>query len=504
MMTTPQPSVLIVGAGPTGLALAIWLAKSNIAVRIIDKNAKAGEASRAMIVHARILEYYQQLGIAERVIKQGRKVDQIQIRRDGKVLPPIPMGDVGAHLSPYPFILGLPQDEHELILTQVLAELGVKVEWSTELVEFNQNQAGVTANIRHNGVEQTLHCSYLCGCDGASSTVRHQLKLPFEGGTYQQVFYVADVLAANAEDYKSLSPCLHDNTFTLVFPLNKPNAIRLIGIVPPEHAQQQGLSFAAIQPYIESLTAVQVTHCNWFSTYHVHHRVAETFQKGRVFISGDAGHIHSPAGGQGMNTGLGDAFNLAWKLAAVLKGQAKPELLDTYNPERLAFAKVLVESTDTAFTWLVEADWHSWLVQKVLAPFVLPVALELDKVRRLMFKTVSQIRIEYHSSALSQGKAGELTAGDRLPWVKGLDNYDPLSTCDWQIHIYGIPTLDMLQAARSLNIALHEWEWRDEFYQQGLQPDTLYLIRPDGYIGLIDKQQSTSVLHHYWAQWHYF
>jgi hypothetical protein len=232
--------------------------------------------------------------------------------------------------------------------------------------------------------------------------------------------------------------------------------------------------------------------------------VAETFQKGRVFISGDAGHIHSPAGGQGMNTGIGDAFNLAWKLAAVLKGQAKPELLDTYNPERLAFAKVLVESTDTAFTWLVEADWHSWLVQKVLAPFVLPVALELDKVRRLMFKTVSQIRIEYHSSALSQGKAGELTAGDRLPWVKWLDNYDPLSTRDWQIHIYGIPTLDMLQAARSLNIALHEWEWRDEFYQQGLQPDTLYLIRPDGYIGLIDKQQSTSVLHHYWAQWHYF
>lgn len=501
-MTPSQIPVVIVGTGPTGLNLALWLTKAQIPVRIIDKHAKAGEASRAMVVHARTLEFYEQLGIAERVVAQGVKVNELQIRREGTVLPAIPLGDVGADLSPYPFVLGYPQDAHEYLLTQVLTELGVTIEWNTELVSFTQDDQQVAVIIKKDGEEQAITCQYLCGCDGASSTVRHQLGLGFGGDTYEQLFYVADIEASNANDYSALSPCLQDGVFTLVFPLNQPNAIRLVGIVPADLVQQEQLSFDTLQTYVEQLTGVQVVKCNWFSTYHVHHRVAESFQKGRVFIAGDAGHIHSPAGGQGMNTGIGDAINLAWKLTEVLQSKANPKLLDTYNPERLAFAKVLVESTDTAFTWLVGSDWHSWLMQKVLAPFVLPIALELESLRRLVFKTISQIRIQYHESELSQGKLGELQAGDRLPWVKALNNFKPLASRSWQIHIYGQASNELKLVAQALSLPIIEFNWVKEAGDKGLQQDALYLIRPDGYIALIEANQDVAVLKEYWSQWY--
>lgn len=502
-MTALQIPVVIVGAGPTGLNLALWLTKAQIPVRIIDKHTKAGEASRAMVVHARTLEFYEQLGIADQVVAQGTQVDQIQIRREGKTLPTIRLGDVGADLSPYPFLLGYPQDAHEHLLTQVLAELGVTIEWNTELVSFTQDGQQVVAILKQGEQEQTITCQYLCGCDGASSTVRHQLGLGFGGDTYEQLFYVADIEANNAQDYSALSPCLNDNIFTLVFPLPQPNAMRLVGIVPADLVQQEHLSFDTLQPYVEQLTGVQVVKCHWFSTYHVHHRVAESFQKGRVFIAGDAGHIHSPAGGQGMNTGIGDAINLAWKLQEVLKHQANPKLLDTYNAERLSFAKVLVESADTAFTWLVGSDWHSWLVQKVLAPFVLPIALEFESLRRLMFKTVSQIRIQYHESELSQGKVGELQAGDRLPWVKALNNFKPLASRTWQIHIYGTASNKLKFVAQALSLPIIEFNWVNEAGDKVLQQDALYLIRPDGYIALMEAHQDVAVLKDYWAQWYH-
>ena len=187
---------------------------------------------------------------------------------------------------------------------------------------------------------------------------------------------------------------------------------------------------------------IDVERVNWFSTYHVHHRVADHFRKGRAFLLGDAAHIHSPVGGQGMNTGIGDAMNLAWKLAAVLHGRADASLLDSYEPERIAFARRLVATTDRAFTGVTSPGAIARRVRLHIVPLLLPLLFGFTAVRRLMFRTVSQTAVNYRASRLSEGRAGAVHGGDRLPWVKptddgAKDNFAPLTSLDWQVHVYG-------------------------------------------------------------------
>src|SRR5262249_3829770 len=181
---------------------------------------------------------------------------------------------------------------------------------------------------------------------------------------------------------------------------------------------------------------------NWFSTYHVHHRVASRFREGRVFLLGDAAHVHSPVGGQGMNTGIGDAVNLAWKLAAVLTGAVRDDLLDVFELERVASARRLVAPTDRIFTLVTKQGTIARFVRTRLVPLISPWLFRLPGVRRFVFQTVSQIGINYRDSPLSEGSAGAVRGGDRLPWVEtapGQDNFDPLTSLAWQVHVYGEP-----------------------------------------------------------------
>ena len=194
-----RPQVLIVGAGPTGLVLALWLARAGTPFRLIDKNSGPGQASRAMAVQARTLEFYRQLGIADEVVAAGFRLDRIHIRNRSRELAVAWLGGVGGGISPFPFVLSLPQDDHERMLTQYLQDAGHAVEWDTELVAFTQRDDGVSATLRKPGGEETWAGTYLCGCDGAHSAVRHGLGVGFPGGTYDQPFYVADAEAAGFE-----------------------------------------------------------------------------------------------------------------------------------------------------------------------------------------------------------------------------------------------------------------------------------------------------------------
>ena len=193
---------------------------------------------------------------------------------------------------------------------------------------------------------------------------------------------------------------------------------------------------------------------NWFSTYRVHHRVADHFGRGRAFLLGDAAHIHSPSGGQGMNTGIGDAVNLAWKLAAVLQGRADTALLDTYEPERIAFARRLVATTDRAFTVVTSAGPVARRVRVDVVPRLLPAVFASSAFRRLMFRTVSQIAITYRGSSLSEGRAGRVAGGDRLPWIPA-DNFSPLASLDWQVHVYGAAAAGIRETCGRRGLALH-------------------------------------------------
>jgi 2-polyprenyl-6-methoxyphenol hydroxylase-like FAD-dependent oxidoreductase len=492
-----EPQVLIVGAGPTGLVLALWLAKVGVAFRLVDRKARPGEGSRAMAVQARTLEFYRQLGIAEDVIAAGFQVDRVRLRNQSGEVATVPLGRVGKGLSPYPFVLSFPQDDHERLLIERLSRAGQAVEWDTEVTEVTQQGDSVRASLRTGGTETTWTGAYLCGCDGARSVVRHSLGVGFPGGTYDQLFFVADGEAEGRWSAQDLTAYLAEKVFYLVFPVRQTGMFRFIGLVPEGLQGRDDLGFDDLRASVEKVTGTHVQRVNWFSTYRVHHRVADHFRHGRVFLAGDAGHVHSPVGGQGMNTGIGDAVNLAWKLAAVLGGHATPGLLATYEADRLPFARFLVATTDRLFEGLVGRSLLPRMVRTVFVPWLLPLALRFAAVRRLQFRLVSQTRIAYRASPLSDGAAGRIHAGDRLPWVEGADNFEPLQSLDWQIHVYGTATASLRAFATRANLPLHEWPWSRASQHAGLEKHALYLVRPDGYIGLARGTPDVTALRAY-------
>jgi 2-polyprenyl-6-methoxyphenol hydroxylase-like FAD-dependent oxidoreductase len=480
--------VLICGAGPTGLALALGLARRGIGIRIIDENPQPGLHSRAMAVHARTLEFYRAFGFAARLIAEGIPIETVRVREGGgpdahEVLA-ADLASIGQGLSPYPFVLCYPQDDHERFLVRELEGLGVTVERGTVLAGFSEAADGVEAELRHSdGRQERVRTSYLCGCDGAHSAVRHGLGVGFPGGTYEQLFYVADVQIEGPRR-TDLTVNLGRNILALMLPVRLSGMERLIGLVPPELSDRQDLDFEAIRADVEALLGLTVSTVNWFSVYRVHHRVAAHFRRGRAFILGDAGHIHSPAGGQGMNTGIGDAINLAWKLADVLRGRAPEALLDSYEPERITFARQLVATTDRAFTALVSGGALGQLTRRFVVPLALSAGLRLEMTRHAFFRTLSQIGIAYRQSPLSAGEAGAVKGGDRLPWIASQDNFAPLASLDWQLHVYGTIRPDLQHAAQALGLPLHRFAWDGDVEEAGVGIDAALLVRPDGYVAL--------------------
>jgi 2-polyprenyl-6-methoxyphenol hydroxylase-like FAD-dependent oxidoreductase len=498
-----QTEVLIVGAGPTGLVLALWLIKCGVRVRIVDKTAEAGTTSRALAVQARTLELYRQLDLTEDVVAKGHRVPATNLWIKGERKARISLNDMGKGLTPYPFMHIFPQDEHEKLLIAKLAALGVSVERHTELVSFVERPNAMVARLRGpDGNEQDCEASYLAGCDGARSKVREIIGTGFPGGTYRHVFYVADVEAKGAALDGELHIDLDQADFVAIFPLAGEGRGRLIGTVRDERADRaETLTFNDVSSHAIGQMKVAIGQVNWFSTYHVHHRVTEHFRKGRAFLVGDAAHIHSPAGGQGMNTGIGDAINLAWKLAAVVKNRAPPVLLDSYEAERIGFARRLVATTDQAFMLATSQGGLAAFVRTHLVPVVFSVIFKFEAVRRFAFRTVSQTMINYRGSPLSRGTAGRVQGGDRLPWVmtEGGDNFAPLVTMDWQVHVYGAAKGELAAYCEKQRLPLHVFAWRDEFATAGLARDAMYLLRPDSYVALADAAGSSTSLDRYFA-----
>ncbi len=486
-MTQPC-EVLIVGAGPTGLVLALWLTRLGVKPRIIDKTAEPGTTSRALVVQARTLELYRQLDLAERVVRRGNKVPGINFWARGEHRARVGFEVVGADLTPYSYLQIFPQDQHERLLLERLEELGVSVERRTELLGFTEDRDRVVARLRGpQGQEETCEASYIAGCDGARSTVREVLGTGYPGGTYRQVFYVADVRARGSALNGELHIDLDEADFLAIFPLAGEGRARLIGTVRDERADHaETLRFEDVSDRAIQHLKLQIEQVNWFSTYRVHHRVTERFRTGRACLVGDAAHIHSPVGGQGMNTGIGDAVNLAWKLHSVVTGRAPDSLLDTYEIERIKFARRLVSTTDKVFTFVTSDGRLADVVRTRVAPALMPKLAGFESVREYLFRTASQIMLNYRDGPLSEGSAGDVHGGDRLPWARAdaTDNFAPLSNPAWQVHAYGTVAPDLVRLCDERNLPLHRFAWTPEYEKAGLARDAVYLIRPDTYVAL--------------------
>lgn len=458
-----------------------------------------------MAVQARTLEFYNQFGFADEMVNSGVQAKCIHLRektgRDSShEILTVSFKDIGEGISPFPFLLTFPQDDHERFLLDKLKAAGSQVEWNARLTGFTEDFDGVQASIQHltgNSAVSTpeqFAAAYICGCDGAHSCVRETLKVGFQGGEYEQLFYVVDAKIESGFE-RDFFINLGEQSLALMFPVRSSGMQRILGLVPPELSSKgpRQITFEDIRPHVEPLLNVKVTEVNWFSCYRVHHRVAQNFRAGRAFLLGDAAHIHSPLGGQGMNTGIGDALNLGWKLADVLRGRASESILDSYEQERIGFARSLVATTDRAFTPLVAKGMLGEMTRRVVAPLMLSIASRITLARHELFRTVSQVQIHYSTSPLSRGEAGDTKAGDRLPWTgfHGPDNFAPLRSLDWQVHVYGEVHSDLKAACDHMHLPIHGLLWSDDAKRNGLKRDAFYLVRPDGYVGFASHDQSS-------------
>ncbi|KAB8334384.1 pentachlorophenol monooxygenase [Scytonema tolypothrichoides VB-61278] len=501
METTIKTDVIIVGAGPTGLTLAVQLMRYGIDFVIFDKKEGVTDLSKALVVHARTLEIYDQVGLAQKAVEGGSLVQKGALMHSGKISARLDFSDFGGQLSPFPFFLVFEQSKNERLLYEHLGHNGKDVQWQTEIKAIAQDASGVKAVlIAANGKTQTIEARYLVGCDGASSPTRHLLDLSFEGSTYPRLFYVADVeMEFEADEGTFYAPLGHDS-FVLIVPMQGEKHWRLIGNLPEYNDQvSPEVTFDEVENKVKQLVQwpMEITNVRWFSTYKVHTRRAEKFSEGRCFLAGDAAHIHTPAGGQGMNTGIQDVYNLAWKIGFVLKGYAGDSLLETYNEERLANAKRLLQTTDQFFEVAAGDQWYLRFFRDNILPSLASFVTQFGAAKEFIFPMVSQIGLNYRDSSLNwhQGEQKfDVKAGDRMPYflVDGANVYDKLRDPKFHLLVFS----DGEHGYEGLKQELKN-EYSDfiDFNVIPLYPRVVeifgtnqpfkVLLRPDNYIGFI-------------------
>jgi 2-polyprenyl-6-methoxyphenol hydroxylase-like FAD-dependent oxidoreductase len=413
--------VLIVGAGPTGLALAAQLRSLEIRPLVVDAATDRVHESRALAVQPRTLEILRPFGVTAALLDRGNRAVRLRITA-GRRVTHLPLFDIGTEDTEYPFLLFVSQAETEAALGAHLAEHDVDVLRRTTFESFREDGDELLCSLRRpDGGPRTVRARYLVGCDGAHSTVRRLAGISFRGGRYPQTFILAD-LRADGVELGAVNAYLGPDGPFFLFPLGRPAPWRLITLRPGAADGKGGDELTAedLQALTDRATGgrVQVRDPVWTSTFRVHHRSADRYQSGRVFVAGDAAHVHSPAGAQGMNTGIQDADNLGWKLALVCRGLSPESLLDSYDTERRPVGEFVLRFTDRAFSVATSQHWLVRTARRSVAPLVLPLAARSRLGRRAAFRTVSQLGIRYRRSDLNSSADRSRRSpqpGDRLP-----------------------------------------------------------------------------------------
>lgn len=523
-MTTTD--VLVVGAGPTGLIMANILARSGIHVRILDKRSGPTTETRAVVVHAKILELLSKIGLTDQMLREAERLAAMQLLRNGKRAGTLSFRNGTGHkATPYPFGLIYGQDQTEQLLLRSLVDNGGQVEWNTELLHIEEKDTEVHAAVRNaKGQEETIQARWVVAADGSHSPIRHALAFNFIGQSYAQTLFVADLVMDWELGPQQGGMELAWSGFYLFVPMSGTGQFRLFGTLPPEMAKRETITLDEVRHVLEvqGNLRVNILRANWISIYHTHQRMTEHFRRGRIFLAGDAAHIHSPAGGQGMNTGIGDAYNLAWKLALVVKGLADEKLLDSYEPERIPFARAILNGSDWAFQFQAATSTITRCLKFYVIPPIFRVISPLPLFQRRIFWLISQLWTSYRDSPIVAGKSRKgPQPGDRVPYglfeggvqvgesiftlLKGMDHHLLLFAGDQPVSATSEleARLGALLQTYKLPIHLHtlsrEHARLHKLY--GADELTLFLVRPDGHLAYRGNGADLDSLRSYLDTW---
>lgn len=420
MTDTLDCDVLVVGAGPTGLMAANLLARSGVRVRIVERRSEPTRESRAFAVQARSLELLQSIGLAEALIARGVKADSVNIHIKGKFRGGLNFNLADAADTPFKYILMVPQSETEAVLMDDLERLGVMIERGSEVLGVAQDQGGVTTRIKApDGSEIALRSAYIIGADGSRSIVRTSSGVGWEGEMLPQRFLLADCKVDWPLDHDCFRVFLNGPLIGLFLPLDGKRCSRVMATdLSGSFGDEDGstpapLDLAEMTAGLAAATGLPIRLSDpiWVTRYRAHHRFVDRYRKGRAFVAGDAAHIHSPAGGQGMNTGLQDAANLAWKLAAVLRG-GDAALLGTYDSERRPVGEMVVRTTGKLFNAAAGQSGNKAALRDLLLPLALKVISRARPIQTKAFLRTSQRDIAYPAGSAA-------VCDDSVRWAKG-------------------------------------------------------------------------------------
>jgi len=520
------PQILVVGAGPTGLMLALELAAAGVAVRIIDSRPEPSDKSRALVVHARTLELLDRHRLAQPLIELGRTTLKVRIQGGAREFPLV-LSDIGAEDTAFPFLLFVSQVETERVLEQALNAHGVQVERGVTLTSVTRIPDGALASLRVNEALEQGTYRYVVGCDGAHSTVRKGAGLSFEGGAYEQQFVLADVDVQWNEPLDELRFFLGREGLMVFFPMKRPGHYRIITTGDALTSMSVAPSLEILQQKARRMTgrALDMSHPVWISLFRLHHRGVDRYRSGPLFVAGDAAHIHSPAGGQGMNTGIQDAVNLGWKLAEVVRGRAPDSFLDSYHDERWPVGQRLLQFTDRVFSVGSSRRWPIAQLRDFVFPRLAPRVLSSRSRRQRAFRFVSQLGIRYRQSSIvreelldadDEFRAGP-RAGDRAPDAKVISAGGEVNLLsrmravrhhllafgilerpkvpdDWEV----IPVLGTRVDGQPGSTCIDPSG--EVFRRYGVKQEALVLVRPDGYIAFRSNGKDVRLLQRYLAR----
>jgi 2-polyprenyl-6-methoxyphenol hydroxylase-like FAD-dependent oxidoreductase len=410
--------VLIIGAGPTGLCLALELALQKIPFRIVEKNPARSNKSRALVIQPRTLELLHRQGsdLSDKLNANGIAGLGARLFVRKRHVTDIPFNDLGFDDTAFSVPFWISQAETESILEEHLNEYGHAVERSISAEKIDQDEAGAEVALKSlNGSETVIRCKYIVGCDGTHSLVRHSANLTFQGSPYVEQFILCDAKLTGSYDRAKISFFL-GKRIMLIFPI-KGGLVRIIG-VRQDQSNNNPPSLAEFQVFVDEMVPGNcvVQDPIWLANFHFHRRGVNSYRSGRLFVAGDAAHIHSPAGGQGMNTGIQDVINLGWKLAAVIRGERGPQLLDTYDTERRPIGDHLLRGTDKLFGFVTSPSPFTVFLRSYIIPVIVPVIMKFRCIKARLFRFIFQFGIRYRRSpdvTTAQIYNGRVMGGDR-------------------------------------------------------------------------------------------